>query len=100
MAKHNLTGSEGEVLAKNYLEKAGYSIVYLNYRHKKAEIDIIAEKDKLLIFVEVKTRSGNNYGEPEAFVSKKKSNLIIDAADYFIHKKDWLYDIRIDIISI
>lgn len=100
MAIHNNTGNIGEGLAKKYLEEAGFKIRVKNFRYKRAEIDIIAEKDKLLLFVEVKTRSGTSYGDPEVFVSKKKANLIIDAADHYIHVKDWLYDIRFDIISI
>ncbi len=100
MARHNTIGNEGEELAKKYLVEAGYKIIATNFRYKRAEIDLIAEKEKRIIFVEVKTRSGNAFGEPEAFVSKKKASLIIDAADHFIYMNNWLFDIRFDIISV
>lgn len=87
-------------MACKFLEEAGYAILEKNYRYKRAEVDIIASKEKLLIFVEVKTRSDNRYGEPEDFVSDKKAALIINAADHFIYENNWLNDIRFDIISV
>lgn len=100
MAKHNHTGRYGEALAARFLKEKGFLIIKRNYRYKKGEIDIIARKDNLLLFVEVKTRTTINYGYPEEAVSAKKAGLIIDAADYFIHKTSWNFNIRFDIISI
>ncbi len=100
MAVHNITGAEGEELAKNFLEEKGFAIEEKNFRYKRAEIDLIALKDNLLIFVEVKTRSNSRYGEPEAFVNHKKAALILEAAEHYVLEKNWLSDIRFDIISV
>ena len=57
MANHNDLGHQGEQLAVDYLLKQGYSILARNYRFQKAEIDIIAQKNSVLIILEVKTRN-------------------------------------------
>lgn len=72
MAWHNETGKTGEKLAADWLEKKGFTILEKNWRHKRLEVDIIAEKDNLLHFIEVKSRSSQNYGLPEESVSLKK----------------------------
>ena len=72
MAEHNLLGAEGENIALKHLEKNGYKILARNWKHQKEEIDIIAEKNNELAIIEVKTRRGNFFGEPEEFVSKTK----------------------------
>ncbi len=58
------TGVNGELIAKSYLEKNGYLILERNWRYKKYEIDIIAQKPNLIVFVEVKTRKNDTFGEP------------------------------------
>lgn len=93
-------GQQGEDLATRYLEKKGYQILARNFRYKRAEIDIIAQKDKLLAFVEVKARSSDVFGYPEEFVDEKKATLIIGAADHYIEKNQWEGLIRFDIISV
>lgn len=93
-------GNTGEQLATEYLIKRGYEIVVRNYRYKKAEVDIIARKDKLLIFVEVKTRRSNLFGEPEEAVNQAKITLLLAAAEHFVETTDWRYDIRFDIMAI
>ncbi|MCL4149230.1 UNVERIFIED_CONTAM: hypothetical protein GTU68_052387 [Idotea baltica] len=72
----------------------------MNYRHSRYEIDLIASKPKMLIFVEVKTRTNISFGNPEAFVDDKKAENVMKAADHFIHEHNWKGDIRFDIISI
>ncbi len=94
------SGQQGEILAADYLEKKGYEIVTRNFRYKRAEIDIIAQKSSLLVFVEVKARSSNVYGHPEEFVDEKKASLIIEAADHYINMHQWEGLIRFDIVSV
>jgi putative endonuclease len=94
------TGQEGENLAANFLVAKGYEIVARNYRYRKGEIDLIVQKDDWLLFVEVKTRSATNFGEPESFVNMKQLNRIIDAAEAYIYANDWQGHIRFDIVSI
>lgn len=100
MASHINLGIEGEQLACNYLAGEGFKVIERNYRYKKAEIDIIAVKEKLLIFVEVKTRKSKLFGEPEQAVTQSKIDLILKAAEFFIENYNWPYNIRFDVIAI
>ncbi|MGV3508061.1 MAG: YraN family protein, partial [Sphingobacteriaceae bacterium] len=65
MATHNLLGQRGEAIAKSYLETNDYEILDENWCHGKAEVDLIAYRDKRIIFVEVKTRTSTGFGQPE-----------------------------------
>ena len=100
MALHLELGRKGESLAKTFLESLGYEILDENWTHGKAEIDLIAYKDSVIIFIEVKTRSGNAFGEPEDFVDNRKQKLLAEAADEYIYLMDHQGDVRFDIISI
>ena len=93
-------GKKGEDLAANYLQQKGYRILSRNYRFKKSEVDIICEKNDLLVFVEVKTRSSLKYGLPEVFVSLNQQQAVIRAAEEFLVETSWKSDLRFDIISI
>lgn len=94
------TGQSGEDLAAHFLEKKGYRIIERNYRYRRAEIDLIAQKEQLLVFVEVKTRGNNSFGNPEDFVGSRKAAMIVEAADHYIHQHNWQSNIRFDIIAI
>ncbi len=100
MAEHNDTGRWGEETAVHYLEEKGFLIRHRNYRHQHAEIDLVAEKNRTIVFVEVKTRKRTSFGMPETFVNLSKVRLIKKAAEHFIFAYDWKYDVRFDIISI
>ena len=65
MAQHNDIGKLGEELAQQHLVKQGFAILERNYRKGRYEVDIIAYKEGLMVFVEVKTRSNLDYGDPE-----------------------------------
>lgn len=93
-------GDKGEKLALDFLIKKGFTLVAKNYRYKRNEIDLIVHNDKLLVFVEVKFRSSNQFGFPEEFVDSKKMKRIKEAADHFLHEYDWNKNIRFDIVSI
>jgi putative endonuclease len=100
MAQHLDLGRAGETLAKTHLENTGYEILDENWTHGKAEIDLIAYKDKVIIFTEVKTRTGNGFGEPEDFVDARKQKLLAEAADEYIYLMNHQGDVRFDIIAI
>ncbi len=70
MAQHNQLGKQGEQMAIAYLIKNGYSIIAVNWRHSRFEIDILAENKNEIVFVEVKARTTSYYGNPEEFISK------------------------------
>jgi len=96
---HNL-GKEGEVIAKKYLESNNYQLLQTNWRFKKYEIDIIAQKNNTIIIVEVKARRGNAFGEPESFVSNQKQQFLITAANNYLVENNLNLECRFDIISI
>jgi putative endonuclease len=100
MASHNDLGHRGEALAKAHLEATGYEILDQNWCHAKAEIDLIAYKDKVIIFAEVKTRTGNAFGEPEDFVNLRKQGLLAKAANEYIYQANHQGEVRFDIIAI
>lgn len=94
------SGINGENLAANYLVKNGYSLLERNYRHKHSEIDIIAKKEQIIVFVEVKARNSSSFGNPEEAVNGKKIKKIIEGAENYIYDNNWLGRIRFDIISV
>lgn len=100
MAKHHLLGNRGEELASKYLETKGYEILDRNWTFKKAEIDIIAYQKQQIVFVEVKTRSGNKFGEPEDFVNRSKQRIMERAAEEYIYLMNHHGEIRFDIIAV
>ena len=93
-------GKWGEEQAMYFLRSKGYVICETNYRSGKAEIDIIAQQDDFLIFVEVKTRKNNHFGAPEAGVSERKEVLYAEAAEVYLEEKDLDMEVRFDVLSI
>ena len=65
---------------KKYLNKKGFIIKVCNWRYKRAEVDIIAEYQNLIVFIEVKTRSSELFGYPEDAVNRRKQELFAKAA--------------------
>lgn len=100
MAEHNILGAKGEEQVRLYLRKKGYSILACNWRYLKEEIDIIASDGKEIVFVEVKTRSGDPAEAPELSVSPAKQRSLINAADAYIKKNDIEREARFDIVSV
>ena len=90
---------EGE--AARYLEEAGYEIVERNYRTRAGEIDLIAHKGNLLVFVEVKMRSSEAFGRPEEAIDSRKQKKIIEIAQLYLAEHPCpAQDIRFDVIAI
>ena len=100
MAQHNELGKKGEQLASNFLLKNNYKILEKNYRYLKAEVDIIAQKNEVLVAVEVKTRTSAYFGNPQDFISRKKIKLLTSAMDFYVTNNDLNVEVRFDIIAI
>lgn len=100
MAEHNKLGTKGEKLAVEFLQNNGYKILERNWRFKKIEIDIIAQKNNMLAIVEVKTRSSNYFGNPQDFVNQKKIRLLVEGVNQYVISKNIDLEIRFDIIAI
>ncbi|KUO52376.1 MAG: hypothetical protein APF76_04900 [Desulfitibacter sp. BRH_c19] len=95
------TGRRGELAAQKFLENMGYEIITLNYRCKMGEIDIIAQKDNYIVFVEVKTRRNFKYGLPYESVSTQKQKKIRRVATYYLQaNRIFNKDCRFDVVSI
>lgn len=93
-------GEEAEKSAAGYLTEKGFRILERNFRYKHCEIDLIALKDNWLIFVEVKMRSSHAFGPPEIFVDQSKRHHIKKASRHYIFDRNWMGNIRFDIIAI
>ena len=100
MAYHNELGKIGEQLAVDYLSRNGYTILERNFIYDKAEVDIIAQKEKRVIIVEVKTRNSNFFGDPQDFVTKAKIKLMVKAANEYLITNNIEMEVRFDIIAI
>ncbi|MCI0515656.1 YraN family protein [candidate division KSB1 bacterium] len=92
----------GENLATQYLRQRNYSILARNFRRAGGEIDIIAQYQQILIFVEVKTSHwGNTYGAPETWVTPRKQQRLAHTAQHYLQVnaiEDM--DCRFDVIGI
>lgn len=100
MAVHHITGKDGEKVAREFLLEKGYEVLEQNYRYKRAEIDLIARKGDVIIFVEVKTRTKKSFELPEDSITLKKQRLMAITASEYLYQKGLDMEIRFDIISI
>jgi putative endonuclease len=102
VSKRNIAlGRWGEKIAHDYLVGRGYKVIERNFRTEFGEIDLITERDGVTVFVEVKTRSGEQYGNPEEAITPEKTLHMVESAQAFIQNssgliKEW----RIDVIAI
>ncbi|TMI63626.1 MAG: YraN family protein [Bacteroidetes bacterium] len=100
MASHNEMGQAGEELAIQWLRKNDFEILHHNWRFSYHEIDIIAKKNELLHFIEVKTRVNEKGGYPEQSVTKTKFRHLQRAAEQYLHQHPQYKRIQFDILSI
>lgn len=100
MADHLELGRQGEQLAKAHFLKQYYEILEENWWHGKAEVDLILYQDGTLVFVEVKTRTGTAFGQPEDFVDAAKQKQMQEAAEAYIQLMEHRGEVRFDVISI
>ncbi len=102
MAEHNELGKWGEELAAKYLEQKGYVIRDRDWRQGKLDLDIVAVADdgETVVFVEVKARKTNAFGQPEQAVDAKKIKRLARAADSYVKSLGVSAPLRFDIVSI
>ena len=93
-------GKRGEEAARKYLEANEFFIRDTNWRWGHKELDIVAEKNKTLHIVEVKTRSANFLVEPQAGVDRRKQQNTIQAANAYVLRHGLTFDMQFDIISV
>lgn len=100
MAVQNERGKSAEALAAAWLEREGFQVVATNWRYGHLEIDVIAIKDKVPHFIEVKYRSSGKFGPPELKVNKQKFRNLVNAANGWMRKHPHFRDLRFDIMAI
>ena len=95
-----LIGGAGEDIACRYLEENGFEVVGRNWRTRSGELDIIARHGGMVIFVEVKTRRGKMFGEPEEAVTPAKVRKIRQLASEYLATVSHSAEVRFDVISL
>lgn len=93
-------GKQGEDYALKFLQEKGFRLLTRNFNARNSEIDLIMQKDDLLVFVEVRMKANANYGYPEDTMSKTKMNAIKRGAEEYMLKNPWDGKARFDMISI
>ena len=100
MAKHNILGKEGEEIAARYLQEHGYTIQDRDWHCGHKDLDLVVTKDDTIVFVEVKTRTGTGWGNPQDFVNNRKIQSIVRSADAYLRLNQINMDVRFDIVSV
>jgi putative endonuclease len=100
MAVHLELGRKGEEWAAAFLEEKGFTIVERNWRYSRYEIDLVAVRNGLLHFIEVKSRSSGRFNRPEDAVGKKKVEDLLKAVDAYLFLHPEYRDFHLDIIAI
>lgn len=99
--KNNIEGKKGEIKAVLFLKQHSYKILETNFKNKIGEIDIIAEKDGVIVFIEVKNRSTYRFGRPIEAVDFRKQNKIKKVAEIYLMIKNKYYnDVRFDVVEV
>jgi putative endonuclease len=94
-------GDWGEDLAARYLQERGHVIRARNYRYSNVgEVDLVAERDGQLVFVEVRTRRGNAYGTPEESITPAKQARLAQVAQAYVQEHSWTGDWQIDVVAV
>ena len=96
-----LTGGFGEAVAEKYLKARGYSVIEKNFRTPFGEIDLIAERDGCVVFLEVKTRISERFGPPLSAITWQKKKKVMKNCQYYLKIKNMLWGpCRIDAMGI
>ncbi|HEY7465897.1 MAG TPA: YraN family protein [Dehalococcoidia bacterium] len=94
-------GNFGERVAASHLESKGYEILERNYSTREGEIDIIASRGSDLVFVEVRSRRGRNFGTPEESITgRKAAHVRAAAAAYVQEHPDAPPNLRVDVVAL
>lgn len=93
-------GFRGESRAVKFLKDSGYTVLHRNFSCPFGEVDIIAQKEGVLCFIEVKTRSSDYFGAPNQAVDKKRQTRYINSARYYFSNREIDCTVRFDIIEV
>lgn len=93
-------GNRGEFLAAHYLVACGYNILKMHFRVRVGEIDLIAQKGRVLVFVEVKARASRVFGDAVEAVDFQKIHRLIKVAEAYLYRYNWNGEFRLDVIGL
>lgn len=93
-------GNKGEEIAIRFLKSKGYKILIRNFLTPFGEADIVAKDGDSIVFVEVKTRSSDTFGQPFEAVNYRKQERLRRIALYYLKKNSEDLDVRFDVVSI
>lgn len=94
-------GTRGEDLAARLLEDRGFRILQRNWRRPEGEVDLVAEDDGVLVFVEVRSRTGDEHGHPLETVNKQKQRRLVRAARLYLQESAMHWnETRFDVVGI
>ncbi|MEA5129878.1 MAG: YraN family protein [Proteiniphilum sp.] len=100
MAEHNELGRKGEEAAVACLKKKGHRIVERNWSFSGYEIDIVSEDEDFIVFVEVKTRTSDVWGDPDDAVTEQRMRRMIRAASHYLKINRIDKPARFDIVTV
>lgn len=100
MYNKQYVGIRGEDVACEYLQENGFQILERNYKTKYVEMDVVANKDDELVFVEVRTKTGERFGSPEETIKKDKIKRLKRGAVGYAQIKNYKGQYRIDLICV
>ena len=97
---NKITGATGERAAAELLRKKGYEILERNFQTKFGEIDVVCRKDEVTVFVEVKTKTSDEFGEPWEMVNQYKLEQVKRMGELWNIKNNWQGQCRIDVVGV
>jgi putative endonuclease len=100
MPQHTSFGRTGEDIAARWLSEKGFSVLHRNWRHGRYEVDIIAGRQGILHFIEVKSRRSTRYGYPEQSVSQKKLGNMMRGASGWLYRWPAFQRVQYDVLAI
>ena len=100
MAHHIDLGKYGEQLGVQFLSEKQFSIIHTNWKYSRYEIDLIASKNNVLHFIEIKTRKSMRFGLPEESADQKKMEKVMRAAEQYLYKNPQWVRVQYDVLSI
>ncbi|MFH1244724.1 MAG: YraN family protein [bacterium] len=97
---NKITGNKGEALAAEYLQVKGYKILQRNYRSRWGEVDIICKQQNVVVFVEVKTKTTDKFGEPWEMVNGWKIGQVKRMGELWCREHNWEGGVRVDVVGV
>ena len=94
------TGRFGEELVVKHLQQQGWRVIATNWRCRAGEIDIVAQEDDSLVFVEVRTRRSDSFGTPEESITPRKQARLRRLGATYVQRSSWTGPWRIDVVAV